>query len=190
MLKNKTVTKVVGFSLMELVVVIAILGTVAIAIPRFMGRTSLYKRHQFIRNFGTLVARGWQRAISTGQVHKIFIDYAHKRVELQSLADQSDKNFKPQFTPVRSDYNGNFITWPKNFVLKNLIINGHDEVTSYGFGNTFKDGWFYISSSGIIQDVIINFLDEDEKVAGKSRPVSLVINPFTAQLTVYDSFKK
>ena len=41
------------------------------------------------------------------------------------------------------------------------------------------------------QDVIINFYDTKDVLPDESpRPVGLVLNPFSAQLKEYDTFKK
>ena len=62
-----------GFTFIELVVVIMILGIVAtIVVPNLQKRLPGYQRKAFVNELNTLTALGWQNALSTQKVHRIF----------------------------------------------------------------------------------------------------------------------
>ena len=50
--------------------------------------------------------------------------------------------------------------------------------------------WFYIIPEGMVQNVVINMTDTKDVRDNQARPVGLILNPFSAQLKIYDSFQK
>ena len=58
------------------------------------------------------------------------------------------------------------------------------------FGTT-DNVWFFIIPDGLTQEVTINFVDYDDMLPnGDARQFGLVLNPFSAQFKLYDTFKQ
>jgi hypothetical protein len=53
-----------------------------------------------------------------------------------------------------------------------------------------EEMWFYVIPGGMAQDVIINFIDTKDLYNNAPRSVGLVLNPFSAQFKIYDTFQK
>ena len=79
------------------------------------------------------------------------------------------------------------MTWPDSIIIKQLLIEGFDEMKRFTGGKT-ETVWFYIVPDGMVQAVTINFLDKEQMIDGKPKPVGLVLNPFTAEFKVYHAF--
>ncbi len=79
--------------------------------------------------------------------------------------------------------------WPKNLEIKNFYVEGSDEMERIA-GRPDGKIWFFVVPSGLAQNVIINFIDTLDRVNNKPRTIGLVLNPFSAQFKVYDTFQK
>jgi prepilin-type N-terminal cleavage/methylation domain-containing protein len=179
-----------GFSFLELIVVIAILALLATIIaPNFRNLFPSYQRKQFIAQLNSLVHYTWQDSIVTNKLHKIVFDLKKRSISAQIRTDKKTHD-EWIFEPMVSQYVSSSINWPDDtFEFKNFYINKNDAMadTSFGKGKIY----FYISADGLAQPVIINLIDLKEGVSGRvGKEFSLVLNPFAVQFKEYDSFKK
>jgi len=175
-----------GFTLFELLVAVAIIALLAtIVVPILRWDRPKEIREKFISQLNKLTGHAWRNAITTTKVQQIFFHFGNKEVLLKAEG-KKDKYGKTQYVPVTMAAVKTKIKIPEQLELKNFYINREDRAGIVG-----KSGevWFYITE-GISQEVVINFLDKEDKIKLRKRPVGLVLNPFSAQFEVYDEFKR
>ena len=176
-----------GFTLLELIIVIALMGIMASVITVSIRPRPANERKEFLASLNALLALGWREALITRNVHKIEFDFAKNSVVLQKKIENESSKSGMQFIPVKSKYTENYIKWPKNLEVQQFLIEGKNEM-----GGLRKEAvWFYIMPDGSAQDIIINLIDVKDKMPNKqSRQVGWVLNPFSVQFTEYGSFQK
>jgi len=180
-----------GFSLLELLVVIAIIGMLsAVIMPNLQQSTPRYEREEFIARFNSLVQYGWQQSLVTHTVHRINVDVSKKLLTLTAASvGEKDKSGEPVFKPMLDASQDTEITMPDQVVIKQFFIEGFDMMAKFGRSKA-ASVWFYIIPEGMVQSVVINFMDTKDVNDDQPRPIGLVLNPFTAQFKVYDTFQK
>lgn len=172
-----------GFTLVELMVAIVILGLLAAAVvPNLMRKNPRATRENFIAKLNSLVRFAWNDAIASDQLRTV--GFSQKKKTVRVFTDEKAK------VPLKRVYFKPMITIPEQLDIINFYVGNVDQRTIGGRTGPLKEAWFYILPDGTVQSVIINLLDREDKVGKKSRPISLVLNPFSAQFDVYDSFKK
>jgi len=177
-----------GFSLLELLVAIAILGLLAtVVIPNLTTSKPKEEREKFIASLNSLVGFAWQNAIMTKKAQKVEFHFGKKIINLFETTGQTDKYGKLSWQPIKRAYIKTLLKIPEQLELKNFYVEMKD--LSGTIGKT-GEGWFFISPGGISQEVVLNFFDSKDKIRTKKRPIGLVINPFSAQFEVYDEFKR
>ncbi len=182
--------KTTGFALLELLIVILIIAIIgAVVVPNMQQRTPRYEREQFIARLNTLLLLGWQQAVSTNKVHKVLFNFDKRAVVLEVATEKTDKQGEPVTQQVRQAYLNTSFTWPEQLHIKQFILQGYDEMSRFA-GRATGSVWFYMVPEGLTQEVTINMVDKKEIRAGKAKTVGLVLNPFTAQFTVYDAFQQ
>jgi len=179
-----------GFSLLELLVVIAIIGILsAVIMPNIQRSTPRYEREEFIARFNTLVQYGWQQSLITHMVHRVHVDVAKKMITLTIATDEKDKSGEPVFKPIPDAAYDTECVIPEQILIKQFFIEGFDMMTKFGRSKS-ASVWFYIVPEGMVQNVVINFMDTKDVRDDQPLSVGLVINPFTAQFKTYDTFQK
>lgn len=173
-----------GFTIIELVVVIAIIGLMAaIALPNLFKPTASKERKVFIAELNGLLYQAWQEALTSHKMTTVEFNFDKNSVTLERVEGFDGE--KPKRVPVKSEFVSSTLNWPEHFEVKSFYLEGN-EVRSAG-DTTF----FYIMPDGMSQDIIINFYDTKDTLADESpRPVSLVLNPFVVQFKEYDAFQK
>jgi len=183
-------TQQIGFSLLELMIVIAIIGIIgAVIAPNFQGKTPRYERELFIARFNTLVQYGWQQALLTHKIHRINVDVGKKLITLTVQSEEKDKTGENAYKPLANPVQETECTIPDQIILKQFFIEGLDMMAKFSRSKT-ASVWFYIIPEGMVQNVVINFNDTKDMLNNQTRPVGLVLNPFSAQFKVYDAFQK
>lgn len=143
-----------------------------------------FKQEQFVDNIRTLLAIAWQRSVTTGKVHRIYFNLT-KRVMVVEMQTNDPLDDKEVFAPVTRAYDEAQFSWPATIAFKEFYIQGTDRLHKTGYKT--ESIWFYVVPDGMVQEVIMNI---EETIDENQVPLSMVINPFTAQLTTYDMFQK
>jgi len=179
-----------GFTLLELIITIAIIGLLSVIIvPNIQRTTPRYEREAFVARFNTLVQYGWQQSLSTHKIQRITVDIGKKIITLATSTDEKDKSGEFIFKPIADAVEDTEIGIPDQVQIKQFFIEGFDMMTKFARSKT-ASVWFYIVPEGIAQNVVINFLDIKDLRDDQPRQLSLVLNPFTVQFKTYDTFQK
>ena len=179
-----------GFTLLEILIVVLIIGVLgAVITPNLQRTTPRYEREEFIARFNALTQLAWQQALSTNKIHQVSIDINKRSIFLLSDTGEKDRSGEPVFKPLTGLVQDTSLSIPSQIVFKQFFIEGYDMMAKFTRAKT-DEMWFYIIPEGMAQDVIVNFVDTKDTRDDDPRPVGLVLNPFSAQFKVYDSFQK
>lgn len=176
-----------GFTLLEILVAIALIVIMAtVLIPNLGRQIPGYERKQMISSLNALTRLAWQNAVITNKIHKIVFNTEKKNVHVEIEQDAKDDKGEFLFKPLKEAYVKSSMHWPDRFQIKNFFIEGFDEMRRFGGGKTTTETWFFVVPEGLAQEVTINMIDSKDVVDGKPRQIGLVLNPFTAQFSVYE----
>lgn len=179
-----------GFSLIELLIVMALLGVMAMVIaPLLKGRDFDQERVSFVLQLNAFIAGAQYNAIASGKVSRVVFDLKKSQVYIEEQGLGRDETGQDKYELVQVPYNETFFEWDSHhFKLVDFWVNGNNELAG---GKDSEKTWFYIVPDGIAQVVIINLRDlissEGYNDLGE---YSLVLNPFAVQFKLYESFKQ
>jgi prepilin-type N-terminal cleavage/methylation domain-containing protein len=178
-----------GFTLIEIMVAIAIVVVLAtIVIPAIKPRNPANERTLFITQFNALLRAAVHMGAKTNKTQRVVVNLEKRIVSLETETDKKDDKGEPVYAPTKGLSSKRVITIPKNLQIKNLYIEGADEMER--FESSTKTAWFFITPEGRAQQVTINIIDIQDKIKGKPRVLGLVLNPFSAQFEEHDTFQK
>ena len=169
-----------GISLLEVMIVLILIGIMGAAVaPNLSSLRGKKVKTDYVASFEECIHRVRQNALLTGKVQQLFFDFQQYKVIPKIYDDSKNKETKhDRFSP--SGVKG--MDLDKNFEVHNFYIQGKDEVTS---GVNLETVWFYIMPDASSQDVVINFMYDDEH----QKKLAIKINPFYARVSVYDEFQ-
>lgn len=165
-----------GFSLLEIMVVLVILALLArVAIPRIKKPDA---KAVFIQQLNALCELGYNQAVTTGKLQRIFFDFTKKTVTLES---ETEKNAAGEVVYKKASVTHlkTTIEWPETFELLSFYINEKVDVGS------ISTIYFVIMPHGFAQRVTINIFDQKS-----TSTFALVLNPFLVHFEVYDDAQK
>lgn len=173
-----------GFTLLEVLFVMLIIGVLsAMIIPNFAGRGPRYEREQFIARLNAITQFAQQQAIAQHKMHKVNFDFERRRVHIEVAEDIQPKKGELKAKPVRGI--GSSFTWQPQFEIKQFFIEHINEMSD----RKIKSAYFVVMPQGLTQEVTINLFDTKDTIDNRPRKVGLVLNPFSAQFKVYDTFQ-
>lgn len=179
-----------GFSLLEIMIAVAIIGMVAATVvSNFARRMPRAQRENFINSLNNLAQFARQRTLITRKLHKVAFDLAQRRAWIEQQMGKDSKG-EPVFAPIKSASIRASYSWEPHFVFQNFFIEGVDELSAYSSGKKTEEVWFFIVPDGLAQEVTINVADTKDTINKRSRHIGLVLNPFTAEYKVYDEYQK
>jgi len=160
----------------------------AIITTGFGMRRSKYERQKFVTQLNSITRIAWQQTVMTGKTHRVVFDIKKRRVRVERSTGKIVRG-EPEYLPVSGSYVAGEMAVPSAFTIKQLIVDGADEMArAIGGGQQITEVWFYIVPGGLAQTVIINLLDATNPA--HKRQMGLVLNPFNANFAMYDSFQK
>jgi prepilin-type N-terminal cleavage/methylation domain-containing protein len=175
-----------AFTLLEVLFVILIIGVFSsMIIPNFAGRGPRYEREQFIARLNAITQFAWQQAIAQHKLHTVEFDFEKRRVHIEVADDVQPKKGELKKKPI-TDRLGTSFVWPAQLEIKQFFIEHVNEMS----GRKIKSAYFVIMPQGLTQEVIINLFDIKDTIDNRPRKVGLVLNPFSAQFSVYDTFQE
>ncbi len=167
--------KVLAFSLIELIIVIAIIGLMAaIVVPNLQ----IFKKRQadkeFIASLNYISKLATANSSNSGQLHRVVFDFDNAKIFVEQ---QEAANF------VKSE-SANLINAGtfEAIEIVNIFINGIDEMQLKSGESKKNTVWYFVVPNGLTQEVIINY---DVGQAQKN----LVIDPFSAIFKGGDGYK-
>lgn len=164
-----------GFTLIELIFVIVIIGILSMVTLPALRLIGGDKRAEFVNQLSHLVQITWQNAVVTGKVHRIVFDSANReiRAEMREVTKTGEK--AGEYIPVAGVYFKTSLKWDlERFALKDWYLTNIKPEISNNLN-------FLIFPEGVTQPVMINFASDE--------PLSLVLNPFSAQFKAYDTYQ-
>ena len=181
-----------GFSLIEIMIAIALVGILlAVAVPNLLGRRAVQERKAFPAQLNAIMSEVWLRGLETGKIHKVTFDLEHRHLQISVQTDKLDGEKKPVFEPIKLHFSSNTYTWPETFDIQQLYVQKIDEIAAGGLSRKTENIWFYVMPDGMTQEVIINGVYQPDNQSEKdAKQFSIVLNPFTAQCVMYDTFQK
>lgn len=160
-----------GFSLIEIIVVIALLALVsAIVIPRIK-RQPLPLVKQFEQNLNGLLQQTKTNAMATQKLHRIFLDHKNHVVRIDVEDGKKDSQGKRTFKSLEIPYVKTSFPLDENLTIDRFTVNGKNFMSNTEL--SYYEMWFYITQDGICQEVEMVLVDQQKK-----QNAIITINPF------------
>lgn len=164
-----------GFSLIEIIIAIALIGLMAIVVVPFFKPKGARSQDAFVAALNMLTQSAYNNGIVSGKLQRVVFDFKHDNINLEQATGKRDSAGEVQFEPVKLDYMKTSMPIPQNMLIKNFYIKGKDELRG---GGTTK-AWFYIMPDGKGQDVTIVTQDLTTNMIFK-----FVLNPFKVRFVI------
>lgn len=178
-----------GLSLIELLIALAIVGMLMASIIPMLGqREPGHERKKFTARLNALMHTAWEQSVISNKVHRVLFDFQQRKAFVERDMTQSPEGKALEFEKVKGI--SAEMDWPKNFEIRQFIVEGFDEMKRFGGRKGAETSWYYIIPNGMTQQVTINGVDKEEIIRGKPSPFGLVLNPYMAQFKAYDEYQK
>ena len=176
-----------GFGLFELLAALLIIGLLTgMVVLGFRQTTPADQLKEFAAKLNSHVCNTWQKAILKQKTQKVIFDLKGFRCWSKDVLSELDESKDQELIPEKGD---SLVEWDENIEFSNFYIDGDDELSKHHGTENVEKFWFFITSSGIAQPIMMNVtakdLDREENYAS----AGLVLNPFSPQFRVYDEFK-
>jgi prepilin-type N-terminal cleavage/methylation domain-containing protein len=179
-----------GFSLLELVVVLVILGILGTIVMPNLGRLKPgYEHDQFTSNIRMLVRRAWQESLLNHQLHRIYFDLEKQIVRIDKETNKKTGTGGIAYEQLEGVYMPSAYQWPATMQMKDFFVDGQDIFHVKGVRIT--EVWFPIFADGTTQHIIMNWFDQaDTRESDAGSGFSISISPFIAKVTETNGFQK
>ena len=186
-------SSITGFTVLEIMIAIAIIGMIsAVVLPNLQGRNPAVERKNFVARLNELLSYAWYNGVTTGKVQRIAFDFTTHKIRIEQQKENPGRSLqKPMYEPIKRAYIDTVIDWPKHLRVKNFYIEGYDEAERYGAGSKMQTTWFFIAPDGLAQEVLINIMDTQDRIAAKkAKRIHIELNPFNVQFAEQNGFKQ
>ncbi len=166
-----------GFSLIEILVAIAIVALMATQVPR-LTRVNYNRQEKLVSNLNMLARNACTHALLSGKITQLFFDFSATpaRVSIRQETDKKEgAHQKTVFDPVSSPTGNDSFIWDDSLKIERFIIEGKDEAA----GGNLKTVWIYIMPDGIAQQATLTVRDDHTQQVSQFQ-----LNPFFVQFRV------
>jgi len=169
--------KKTGFTLIELMIVLAILGLVSVLVlPNFMKKNASKQRSESIEQLNGLLHFAWQQSVTQAKPHQILFNFEKKTISLyQGKFSESKDEF--EYVPLKVPHVATTIYIPQDIRIKRFIVDGFDEMARF-IGGATTESWFFMNDRGIAQQTTIVIAQTDQP----GTEFIYDVHPFTGQL--------
>ncbi len=115
---DKSITLQSGFSLLEIIVAMAIVAVMATQIPR-LTRINYNEQEKFIAELNMLARNAYTHALVSGRTAQLFFDF-ESQIKKITIRLESTSPDKPVFERVQSDYGNDSLVWNDNFEVEKI----------------------------------------------------------------------
>lgn len=161
-----------GFSLIEIIIVIAIIAILGAVVAPQLGRRDVNEVRRFVGQLNGLMTFVSANAAATGQVHKVLLDLEHDVVTVERALGGKAITGEDAYEPLANQYMAARVVIPQALVFRSMVINGADELA----GAPTKKVWFFCVPQGLCQSAVLTGRDTE-----RDEDFVLTLNPYTGQ---------
>lgn len=162
-----------GFSIIEILIVLAVIGLVIAAFGPQLVRSPRASRQAFLTEFQGVVRTAQYEALMQQKMHRVIfnMEKAFARVERVVYVAGLPE---PKFEPVQGLLTE--MAWPMRYEIRSFKVGGIEQAG----GGELKETWFFVDATGMIQEVQLGIIDTEDN----DRAIRIQIQPFTAECKV------
>jgi len=131
-----------GFSLLELMVVLFIIGMITVMVMPTFRKTSAIEPKEFVAKLNVIMQAAWQQALSSGHTQKVLFDFAAKKISLFEVTHLGVDEDHDKETPVTGSVLDTQATIPDTYKIDNFYIKKKDIIVfkpKHGFTSLHQD---------------------------------------------------
>ena len=174
--------RIQAFTLIEIMVVIAILGFMAaMVLPKMFRKPPSAEWKNILDDINNVVLFARQEAIANQKTFRVKFKMP-REIVVEDEKDDIEKPGQMFYGQTTSFYFTTLITLSE-FVTINGLYMGKQET----MGDNKGEGYCYVISNGLVQDVIVHLMRDYEGVVSK---MSLKMKPFVGQFEMLEGHVK